>query len=85
MGIFDILKPLKPVIAPFEFVGKRVATVVNYVLLTAVYFTAFAATAAVAKLARKKFLELKPEQKKQSYWIDKKKEDYSKKEAYRGF
>ena len=88
MGIFDFLKPLnklKPVLAPFEFVGKKVATLTNYVLLTIVYFTAFATTAAIAKIARKRFLELKPDLKKQSYWIERKKEDYTNKETYRGF
>ncbi|MBI2581187.1 hypothetical protein HYV85_05290 [Candidatus Woesearchaeota archaeon] len=91
MGIFDFLKPLgklkrlKLALKPFEFVGKKVAILVNYVLLTAVYFTAFAATAAIAKVARKRFLDLKPDEKKQSYWIERKKEDYSSKESYRAF
>lgn len=88
MGIFDFLKPLgklRPLLAPLEFVGKRVAILVNYVLLTVVYFTAFAATAAIAKIARKRFLELRPEPGRKSYWIERKKEDHSKKEAYRQF
>ncbi|MBI2141446.1 hypothetical protein HYU16_03405 [Candidatus Woesearchaeota archaeon] len=88
MGIFDFLKPLgrlKPLLAPLEFVGKKVAILVNYVLLSIVYFTAFAATAAIAKVARKRFLELKPDHNRQSYWIESKKEDHSKKEAYRPF
>jgi len=89
MGIFDsagkLLKPLKPVYAPFEFVGKKVAVAVNYILLSVVYFTAFAATAIVAKAAGKHFLELKVEKERKSYWIEQKKEDYTKKETYRGF
>lgn len=85
MGIFDFLKQLKPVLAPFEFVGKKVAFVVNSLLLTAVYFTVFAATAIIAKVLRKKFLELYPDKTAKSYWIERKKEDYGKKETYRGF
>ena len=88
MGIFDFLKPLgklRPLLAPLEFIGKKVATLVNYVLLTAVYFTALAATAAIAKIARKRFLELKPDLSKKSYWIERKKENYSSKESYRLF
>ncbi len=72
-------------IAPLEFVGKKVAALVNYALLTAVYFTALAATAAIAKTVRKRFLELKPDPNKKSYWSERKKEDYSSKEAYRSF
>ncbi|MEK6837963.1 MAG: hypothetical protein AABX69_04900, partial [Nanoarchaeota archaeon] len=82
MGIFGFLKPLsklKPLLAPLEFVGKKVTAFVNYALLTAVYFTALAATAAIAKIARKRFLELKPYPNKKSYWSERKKEDYSSK------
>ena len=85
MGIFDILKPLKPVLAPFEFVGKKVALVVNSLLLSVVYFTVFAATAIIAKVLRKKFLQLSPDKAVKSYWAERKKEDYGKKDAYRGF
>lgn len=89
MRVFDFLGKvygrLKPVLAPFEWVGKKVAWAVNSLLLTAVYFTIFAATAIIAKLLRKKFLELSPDRKAKSYWIERKKEDYSRKETYRGF
>ncbi|MBI2143941.1 hypothetical protein HYU17_02200 [Candidatus Woesearchaeota archaeon] len=85
MGTFDVLKPLKPLIRPFELVGKKVAIAVNYVLLTLVYFTAFAATKAVAKIAGKRFLELKPDHARKSYWVERQKEDPSKAEAYRQF
>ena len=89
MGIPDffskLINKLKPVLAPFEFVGKKVALVVNAVLLTVTYFTTFAATAIIAKIFRKRFLDLKPDQKKKSYWIERKNEDYSKKETYRAF
>ena len=83
MGIFDsagkLLKPLKPVYAPFEFAGKKAAIAVNYILLTIVYFTAIAATALAAKAARKRFLELRIEKERKSYWIESKKEDYASK------
>ncbi len=89
MGIFDsilsALKPLKPIYAPFEFFGKKVAIAVNYILLTIVYFTAFAATAIIAKVLRKSFLDLKIDKNAKTYWMDRKKEDYSKKENYRSF
>lgn len=85
MGIFDFLKQLKPVLAPFEFVGKKVAFVVNSLLLSVVYFTVFAATAIIAKVLRKRFLQLSPDKTARSYWIERKKEDYSRKETYRGF
>ena len=89
MGIPDFFNKLtssvKPLLAPFEFVGKKIALVVNSLLLTIAYFTAFAATAIIAKIFRKKFLELKPDMNRKSYWMEKKNEDYSKKEAYRAF
>ncbi|MBI2145665.1 hypothetical protein HYU18_05100 [Candidatus Woesearchaeota archaeon] len=85
MSITDFLKPLKPILAPFEFVGKKAAILINFLLLTLTYFTAVAATAIIAKTFRKKFLELRPQRERQSYWMERKKEDYSKKEAYRGF
>ncbi len=89
MGIFDFLGKLygklKPILAPFEWVGKKVAFVVNSVLLTVVYFTVFAATAIIAKILRKRFLQLSPNKSAKSYWIERKKEDYSRKETYRGY
>ena len=89
MGIIDsvlnALKPLKPIISPFEFVGKKIAILINYTLLTIVYFTAFGATSIAAKLLRKSFLDLKVDNEKKSYWLDRKKEDYTKKESYRSF
>lgn len=89
MGFFEatlkILKQLRKLLAPFEFVGKKVAIMANYALLTFVYFTAFAATAIAGKVMRKHFMELKADKARKSYWIDKKQEDYTKKEAYRPF
>lgn len=88
MGMFDFLgflKPLKPLLAPFTFVGKKVATAINYILLTIVYFTAFAATAAIGKLLGKSFLDLKIDRERKSYWLERKNEDYGKKESYRSF
>jgi hypothetical protein len=85
MGMFDFLKPLKPILAPFEFVGKRVAILINVILLTFVYFTAFALTAILAKIVRKHFLEQKIDENKKSYWSKRKDEDYRNKDNYRGF
>ena len=72
-------------IAPFEWVGKKAALVVNSLLLTIVYFTVFGATAIVAKIMKKKFMELNPDKTAKSYWMERKKEDYGKKETYRGY
>ena len=83
-SIIGFLKQLRKLLAPFEFVGKKFAILVNAILLSVVYFTAFAATAIIAKILRKSFLDLKVDGRK-SYWIDRKKEDYSKKENYRSF
>ncbi len=80
-----ILLPFKKAYKLLEFTGKKMATAVNVILLTLVYFTAFAATAVVAKALRKRFLDIKTDQERQSYWIDRKKEDHSKKENYRSF
>ncbi len=89
MGLFDFLgklyNKLKPVLAPFEWVGKKAAFAVNTLLLTAVYFTVFGATAIIAKLLKKKFMEVSPDKAAKSYWMERKKEDYSKKETYRGY
>lgn len=89
MWLFDVLGKvygrLKPILAPFEWVGKKVAWAVNTLLLTIVYFTVFGATAIIAKILRKKFLELKPDKAAKSYWMESRKEDYSRKETYRGF
>ena len=85
-GFFSKLeKRLKPILAPFEFVGKKIALVVNSLLLAIAYFTAIAATAIIAKIFRKKFLELKPDQNRKSYWMEKKNDDYSKEESYKAF
>jgi hypothetical protein len=85
MGFWDFFKPLRKLLAPFEFIGKKVAIGVNYVLLTLIYITAVALTWLVAKIFGKKFLHLKTEPGKQSYWLDRKKEDYASKESYRQF
>ena len=52
----------------FKNFGLRVAMLVNYVLLTFVYFTAVALTAIVAKLVRKRFLDLQKSDR-QTHWV----------------
>ncbi|HIG98502.1 TPA: hypothetical protein HA231_03715 [Candidatus Woesearchaeota archaeon] len=81
----DILKSLKRLLRPLEFTGRKVASLVNAMLLTVTYFTAVAATAIAAKIFRKKFLELKQDRNAKTYWHERKKEDHTKKEAYRAF
>ena len=83
--LMEFLKPLKPLYDALDFVGKKVALVVNTVLLTIVYFTAFAATAIIAKLLRKHFLDLSIDKATPTYWLEAKKEDHTKKEPYRPF
>ena len=85
MGFFGFLGKLKPIFAPLLFVGKKLASLINIVLLTTVYFSTIAVTALAAKAFRKHFVELKPDKAKGSYWVERKKEDYAKQEAYRAF
>ena len=85
IGASPIVHSARRGIAPFEFVGKKIAIVVNSLLLTIAYFTAIAATAIIAKIFRKKFLELKPDMNKKSYWLERNNDDFSKEESYKSF
>ena len=68
-----------------KFFGEKVATAVNYILLTIVYVLGISVTWLIAKVLRKRFLELKPSRYKKSYWSDVEQVDYTKKENYRSF
>lgn len=63
--------------------GEDIAQIINFILLTIVYFIGVGLTSIFAKIFRKSFLELKIDKKAGSYWeelnLDKKKmEDYYK-------
>ena len=61
----------------FQSFGHGIAKIVNVVVLTIVYFLGIGVISVIAKIARKKFLSLKPEQGKETYW-----EEYEKSEDY---
>ena len=48
--------------------GESIATIVNSVLLSLVYFFGVGITSIFAKISRKHFLDLKLEKSKESYW-----------------
>jgi len=50
--------------------GEDVATLVNSILLTFVYIIGVGSTSLIAKCFRKKFLDLKQDKNKKSYWED---------------
>lgn len=54
----------------FQEFGNMITNIINFILLFVVYVVAIGLTAIVAKIARKKFLNLK--KSKKSYWIHKK-------------
>lgn len=50
--------------------GHAISTIVNTVLLVFVYIIGVGPTSIVAKLAGKRFLEMKIEKEKESYWSE---------------
>ena len=54
----------------FNMFGETIATLVNSVLLFIVYVVGIGLTSLAAKLVKKRFLELKIEKDKESYWSD---------------
>lgn len=63
-----------------EFFSNKISTIINFVLLSVVYFTGVMITTVFAKISKKDFLDLKYDDKKESYWevlnLDKKEESY---------
>ncbi len=57
---------VKGFVAGFRNFGYNITNVVNFVLLLLVYFIGVGSTSLMAKLSRKKFLDLK--QKGETYW-----------------
>ena len=50
--------------------GEDIAIIINSILLSFVYFVGVGLTSIFAKVFRKNFLELKPDKKIKSYWVD---------------
>jgi hypothetical protein len=67
-----------------EGFGENIAAVVNTIFLSIVYFLGIGIVALGARIIGKKFLEVKPEEKRKTYWEDL---DYTnkKEEYYRQF
>jgi len=65
--------------------GQTLATLVNTILLFIVYIIGVGITALWAKITKKKFLTLKPQKEKQSYWGDLNIKTRSKERHYRQF
>ena len=60
-----IFNSVKKILEP---VGKVISAIVNFILLSVVYFIGIGLTSLIAKMFGKHFLELKP--KKASNWIE---------------
>ncbi|MFC1682226.1 hypothetical protein ACFL0X_01245 [Nanoarchaeota archaeon] len=50
--------------------GETIATVINCILLTIVYILGIGLTSIFAKIVGKRFLDLKKNEKVNTYWID---------------
>lgn len=51
-----------------RYFGEAMSALVNSVLLFVIYFLGIGFTSLVAKISKKKFLELKPDKNLSSYW-----------------
>lgn len=54
--------------AGFLFVSGKVRDMVNFIILSAVYFLGIGLTSVFAKIKKKHFLELKKDNQSDSYW-----------------
>ena len=54
----------------FLYIGNKISTVINSILLLIVYIIGVGLTAIAAKIVGKHFLQLKLDQKKKTYWED---------------
>jgi hypothetical protein len=50
--------------------GCNITTIVNSILLTAVYVIGIGLTSLVAKILKKHFLDMKLSEKRETYWAD---------------
>ena len=75
---------LKKILKPLEFLGKIISSMVNFILLSIVYFLGIGLTSIIAKVFNKKFLDLKKENKK-TYWEEKEMSDKEFQDYFRQF
>ena len=75
---------LKKILKPLEFLGKIISSMVNFILLSIVYFLGIGLTSIIAKIFNKKFLDLKKENKK-TYWEEKEMSDKEFQDYFRQF
>lgn len=68
MNNFKIL--LKGFWAGFKSFGYLLGEVVNFILLTLVYFVGVGITSVIAKIFNRHFLALKKPKKPSTYWVD---------------
>lgn len=61
---------VKGFIMGFKNFGHNVTNIINFILLFLVYFIGVGSTSLIAKLAKKKFLDLDQKEKK-TYWKEK--------------
>ena len=54
----------------FKEFGHLINNIVNYILLTAVYFIGIGLTSLISKLTNKKFLYIKKNKNEKTYWRD---------------
>ena len=67
----------------FKLFGLVISTIVNFILLMIVYFTAIGLTSVIGKAFKKEFLEQK--KRKRTYWKTRKSKKPSIKESERMF
>jgi large-conductance mechanosensitive channel len=65
--------------------GEHIALLVNFILLTFVYFFAVGPTALIARLFKKQFLDLKLSKKSKSYWTKTNLEEKNSESYYQQF
>jgi len=75
---------LKKILKPLEFLGKIISSIINFILLSIVYFLGIGLTSIIAKIFNKKFLDLKKENKK-TYWEEKEMSDKEFQDYFRQF
>lgn len=69
----------------FSNFSHTLMNIVNFILLFIVYFTAVAIVSIVSKISGKKYLDLKLDKNKKSYWLDKEITTLSLEEYYKQF
>jgi len=54
----------------FHDFGNGITNIINFILLSIVYFIGVALTSIIAKILGKHFMDIKQEKKKKTYWKD---------------